>query len=81
MEEGAEEEGDDEEGARAACIEQWTEGGEEDWKPFNHEWMTVADSGGGGEEEVALGVLMAGRLPGNYKLLIIRDPGLTELEG
>ena len=36
MEEGAEEEGDDEEGARAACIEQWTEGGEEDWKPFNH---------------------------------------------
>ena len=55
MEEGAEEEGDHEEGARMGCTAQCPDGGEEDWKPFDHEWMTVADCGGGGEEEVALG--------------------------
>ena len=35
-EEGAEEEGDQEEGARTACTAQCPEGGEEDWKPFDH---------------------------------------------
>ena len=63
MEEGAEEEGDYEEGAWMGCRAQCPEGGEEDWKPFDHEWMTVGVCGGGGEEEVALGgFLVAKRL-------------------